>query len=242
MILKDITLNTPEENIIYDDVLLHLAEHNKGGEVLRFWESQDTFVVLGKISNEQEDVKIDKVCQDQIPLLRRSSGGGTVLQGQGCLNYSLILSKENSPQISDLRKSYQFILNKVIGALMVLGVNAVFCPISDIALADNFKKISGNAQKRSKKYILHHGTILYDFDLKKIDQYLKIPKDMPEYRRGRSHSEFVTNVPLAIDDVKNVIKKSFGIDYQAHDLNDFEKDCLKTFLDTRKNSINLSSV
>ena len=57
MLLKDLTLNTPQENILYDDVLLHLAEQGQGGEILRFWESPEYFVVLGKISKEQEDIK-----------------------------------------------------------------------------------------------------------------------------------------------------------------------------------------
>ena len=49
MILKDITLSTPEENIVYDEVLLSLAEQGQEGESLRFWESSSLFVVLGRI-------------------------------------------------------------------------------------------------------------------------------------------------------------------------------------------------
>ena len=91
--------------------------------------------------------------KDRIPVLRRSSGGGTVLQGKGCLNFSLVLSKEYNPHIGDLRKSYQFILGKVVTVLELLGIESKVHPVSDIALAENRKKISGNAQKRSKKYI-----------------------------------------------------------------------------------------
>jgi len=168
MILKDISFKSPQENILYDDVLLHLAEQGQQGEVLRFWESPVYFVVLGRIGKEREDAKIDAVRRDHISVLRRSSGGGTVLQGKGCLNYSLVLSQELNPQIADLRKSYQIILGKVIEALKQIGIESKFCPISDIALAENNRKFSGNAQKRLKKFILHHGTILYNFDLDKI--------------------------------------------------------------------------
>lgn len=234
MILKDISFNTPQENILYDEVLLHLAEQDKGGEVLRFWESRELFIVLGRICKEREDVKINAVHKNPIPVLRRCSGGGTVLQGKGCLNYSLILSKEHNPQISDLRRSYQFILDKVISALKQCHVEAVFCPISDIALAENHKKISGSAQKRSKKFILHHGTVLYDFDIQKIEQYLKIPKDVPEYRRGRSHMEFVANVPLTAQDIKEALNCHFDVDQKEDRLNNEEQDCLQSFLQCRK--------
>jgi len=242
MLLKDISLKSPQENILYDEVLLHLAERGKASEVLRFWESQEYFIVLGRIGKEQEDVKISEVRKDRIVVLRRSSGGGTVLQGKGCLNYSLVLSKERHPQITDLRKSYKVILGKVIETLKQLGVKAMFNPISDIALVENERKISGNAQKRSKKYILHHGTILYDFDIEMIERYLKIPKDIPNYRRGRTHFDFVANVPLAVDDIKDGLMKKFQVDAHEKTLNDQEQKCLKLFLKKKKASVILSGV
>ena len=226
----DTSFKTPEENILYDEVLLHLAEQGKLGEVLRFWESPEMFVVLGRICKEHEDVKMGEVLKDRVLVLRRSSGGGTVLQGKGCLNYSLVLSKERDRQIADLRQSYRVILGKVIAALKQFGVEAVFCPISDIALAENQKKISGNAQKRSKKFILHHGTILYNFDLAQIKKYLNMPKDIPEYRRDRSHLNFVTNVSLAAPDIKSALRNVFNVECEEKYLGDEEKDCLQSFL------------
>ncbi len=241
MLLKDISLPSPEENILYDEVLLQLAEQGKAGEVLRFWESSQMFVVLGRICKEQEDVKIDAVCRDGIPVLRRASGGGTVLQGKGCFNYTLVLSKENNSQIIDLHKSYESILGKVMSALKRLDVETIFCPISDLALADNHKKISGNAQKRARKFILHHGTILYDFDLSKIEQYLRIPKDVPEYRQNRSHLDFVANAPLTLSDIKSALKDVFDVDRQENGLNDDEKSCLRLLLRTREVHTKLDS-
>src|SRR5262245_50689788 len=82
----DISFDTPEENIAYDEVLLSLAEEGKLGEVLRFWESSQTFAVLGRIGKAQEDLDLDALRKDGIKVLRRASGGGTVLQGKGVLN------------------------------------------------------------------------------------------------------------------------------------------------------------
>ncbi len=241
MLLKDISLPTPEENILYDEVLLHLAEEGKAGEVLRFWESQQMFVVLGRIGKVQEDVKIDAVCEDSIPVLRRASGGGTVLQGKGCLNYTLVLSKEHGARMTDLHKSYEYILSSVITALKQLDVEVVFCPISDLALAKNNKKISGNAQKRARKFILHHGTILYDFDLPKIEQYLHIPKDIPDYRKERSHLDFVANVPLASAAIKEALKGAFRVDCQEDSLDEVEKGVIRSFLSTKSVRVELAS-
>ena len=196
MQLRDVSFSTSQENIAFDDVLLALAEKHGAGEYLRFWESSKVFVVLGRIGREEIDVNSAKVQEDNIPVLRRSSGGGTVLQGPGCLNYSVILSKQKHPELNDLRKSYEWISAKVIDALHNSGVEVYFRPTSDLATGSGEKKFSGNAQRRGKNYILHHGTILYNFDLSLITRYLNMPQDIPEYRKHRPHTDFVTNIPI----------------------------------------------
>ncbi len=240
MIAKDISFQTPTENILFDDALLDLAEHDDGGEVLRFWESPQTFIVLGRTSKPSEDVCLEKVKQDNISVLRRSSGGGTVVQGKGCLNFSLILSKEIHPEVAMLKKSYRFVLGKVINALGHFDIKADFRPISDLALSKSDKKFSGNAQKRGRKFILHHGTILYDFDLTLIERYLKIPKEIPEYRRGRPHLDFVANLPAGSQALKKVIADAFAVTAQENVLSPKEQERLNYFLQTRNVVIDLN--
>jgi len=196
MQLRDISFPTPQENIVFDEALWCLAEKHGRGEYLRFWESSEIFIVMGRIGRAEIDVNAIHTQEDNIPVLRRSSGGGTVLQGPGCLNYTLVLSKQKHPEINDLRKSYEWISVKVIEALSRAGVEAYFRPTSDIATDPSEKKFSGNAQRRGKHYILHHGTILYRFDLSLISRYLNMPKDAPQYRKHRPHTDFVTNVPI----------------------------------------------
>ena len=196
MQLRDISFPTPEENIAFDEVLLNLAEKQGMGEYLRYWESARIFIVLGRIGRAEIDINLTRTQEDNIPVLRRSSGGGTVVQGPGCLNYTLILSKQKHPVLNDLRQSYEWISGRVIEALRQSGVEAYFRPTSDLATGPGEKKFSGNAQRRGKHYILHHGTILYKFDLSLISRYLNMPQDIPEYRKQRGHTDFVTNIPL----------------------------------------------
>ncbi len=210
MQVKDISFPTPQENLLFDEELFNQADKHKGGECLRFWESPCVFVVLGRIGKEEDDVNLEQTTTDGVPVLRRSSGGGTVVQGPGCLNYSLVLSKQNYPQLNDLRKSYEWISQKVIEALRPAGVEAYFRPISDLATGTDERKFSGNAQRRGKGYILHHGTLLYNFDLSLISRYLKMPKDIPAYRQARAHNRFITNIPLKVPVFKHELAKVFG--------------------------------
>lgn len=211
MQVKDLSFTAPEDNILYDELLLQLAERQQAGEVLRFWQSEQVFVVLGRIGNEHDDVWLERTRQDGIPVLRRTSGGGTVVQGEGCLNYTLVLDKNRHADLQDLRRSYLWISQQVITALDQCGIKATFKPISDIALAENEKKISGNAQHRGKHFILHHGTILCDFDLDLISRYLQMPKDIPLYRQGRPHHDFVANTGISSVSIKNALAAVFGL-------------------------------
>ncbi len=198
----------PRMNLDYDDQLLRSAEAG-AGEVLRFWESPSYFVVLGRTCKEQEDVAGEACRRDNIPVLRRSSGGGTVLQGPGCLNFAVVLVKNNNAALASITGSYGHILGKVVRAMKGLGVEAVFRPVCDLALASTDRKFSGNAQRRGRNCILHHGTILYGFDLDRIGQYLKMPNKMPGYRNARSHDLFVANIPARPEEIRRAITASF---------------------------------
>ncbi len=209
MQLRDISFPTPAENIFFDEVLWRLAEKHEGGEFLRFWESPKIFIVLGRIGKQEADVNIAAAQKDNIPVLRRSSGGGTVVQGPGCLNFTLVLSRQKNPLLNDLRRSYQWISAKVIEALRQEGVEAYFRPTSDLAVGPREEKFSGNAQRRGRHYILHHGTILYNFDLTLISRYLNMPADTPVYRKDRPHADFVTNIPIVPNSFKDHLAKIF---------------------------------
>src|SRR5262245_28828367 len=91
MRLLDLTLPTPAENLACDDALLELCEQAGGGEVLRFWEPGQHFIVLGYANQVRAEVKLEACRTDGLGVFRRCSGGGAVLQGPGCLNYSLIV-------------------------------------------------------------------------------------------------------------------------------------------------------
>jgi lipoate-protein ligase A len=166
-------------------------------------------VVLGRTGVAEDDVELASVHRDNIPVLRRTSGGGTVLQGPGCLNFALVLSLERHPDLARIQRSYAYILNKIIAALMGLGIEAEFRPVSDLVLRSTQRKFSGNAQRRGRKFILHHGTILYDFNLSLVGRYLKMPRKMPDYRSGRPHMDFISNISVDPRELRVSIQKKF---------------------------------
>jgi lipoate---protein ligase len=204
-VIVDYSFADPVDNLCYDDTLLHLAERGDIRAALRFWESPSPFIVLGRSGDPLADLNLASVREDGIPVYRRSSGGGTVVQGPGCLNYALVLPKDGAWQ--DVRTSYRDISAWLLKTLSVLGVEGGrYEPISDLAIGD--RKFSGNAQRRGKHYLLQHGTLLYGFDLARISHWLAQPVAQPPYRRNRSHTDFVTNIHLEIGAWKHVVTTS----------------------------------
>lgn len=235
MQLQEISFNNPVENLVYDAFLLHQAEKHQKGEFLRFWESPVYFIVLGRAGKIAVDVNIDMAKRDGVGVWRRSSGGGTVLQGPGCLNFSLVLSKKRHDDIADLGRSYRWVSRLLIDAMAKQGIAAQFYPISDLATPQG-KKFSGNAQQRAKEHILHHGTLLYGFDLFKVSQYLLMPQDQPEYRRGRLHADFITNIALDLIGFKQEMMRALHISHQTTSLTSDQQQEFQDFMQEKQSS------
>src|SRR5262245_19901766 len=102
----DLSLPTIEGNLALDEALLLEAEAGLGGEVLRFWESTRPAIVIGAGGKLADDVNEAACLADQVAIARRSSGGGTVLLGPGCLCFSLVLNYERSDALREIASSF----------------------------------------------------------------------------------------------------------------------------------------
>ena len=197
----DLPLPSVAENLALDEALLLRAEAGDGDEVLRFWEWHSPAVILGAGGRLAEDVDEAACKVDQVPIFRRSSGGGTVLLGPGCLCYSLVLSYERDPALREIQSSFRFILDRVRDGLLGIHPGVELAGTSDLAVAG--RKCSGNSQQRKRRFLLHHGTILHAFDTKLTDRYLRMPARQPDYRLQRKHSEFIINLQTDSDELKS---------------------------------------
>ena len=166
------------------------------GERLLIWEAAHPAVVLPRNGAADAWAYPEACAARDIPILRRDSGGGAVVVGPGCLTYALILSLDARPALSDVTASYSTLLQATADTLAILGVT-----IHSTDLALGGRKFAGHAQRRLRRTLLHHGTILYGLDLGLIDAILPEPLRRPVWRGSRRHREFLTNVPLSRADL-----------------------------------------
>jgi len=225
----DLTSPTPAENLAADEALLDWFEENGGEGVLRFWEPENYFVVVGYGNHVETEVNVAACEAGGIPILRRCSGGGTVLQGPGCLNFSLVLKIEENGPLASITAANRFIMERNREAAerecrrqrsevggQKSEVRIEVRGHTDLALVprhsplDTFLKFSGNAQRRRKHFLLFHGTFLLGFDLALIDRFLRMPSKEPDYRQGRSHKDFLMNLELPAEAVKRSLSDAWG--------------------------------
>ncbi len=208
MQILDLSFATPYLNLACDEALLQACEAGAGKPVLRFWETDHYFVVLGHANKAHVEADIDACRRFEIPILRRSSGGGSVVNGPGCLNYTLVLPNEPGGPVGKVNQTYAYILARQKRALQTLLNDEIeILGISDLAIGQ--LKFSGNAQRRKKNYILFHGTFLLNFDFSWVTKLLPFPSQQPDYRKSRHHSEFLMNLNLPVEKVKQCLQKEW---------------------------------
>jgi lipoate---protein ligase len=195
------------DNLACDEALLEAAEEDGQGEILRLWEPVTSFVVVGYSNSLEKEVDLERCQKEGVPVFRRCSGGGAVLQSPGCLNYALVLDsvRRGLESISFanqwIMEQQRLALSRIHpGELQVRGH-------TDLVIGD--LKFSGNSQRRKRRFLLFHGSFLLRADLSRMESFLAHPSKEPAYRQGRSHSEFLNNLGVSSASVKQALQASW---------------------------------
>ena len=218
MKLLDLTLATGEENLALDEALLETAESSgQPREVLRIWESPDPLVVIGRASRIREEVNVSACKEAGVPILRRHSGGSTIVAGPGCLMYAVVLSYELRPELQAIDQAHRFVLGTISSGMNSLHPQIAMAGTSDLTIGGQ-TKFSGNALRCCRTHLLYHGTLLYDFDLELIGRLLLHPPRQPDYRQQRSHRDFVDNLPVPREALHAAVINAWCAELEAESL------------------------
>jgi len=209
MHLLDLTLPTPVENLALDEALLESAESGElPGDLLRLWEMPGIAVILGRSSRVADEVDQRAAQAAHVPVLRRSSGGAAVVAGPGCLMYSIVLKYEGREHLRLLDEVHRHVLGIIRSSLAPLVPSVEHVGTCDLAIAG--QKFSGNSLRCKRDHLLYHGTLLYNFDVTLVSHFLKMPPRQPEYRAGRSHADFLTNISISAAELRHTLSRSFS--------------------------------
>jgi lipoate-protein ligase A len=166
-------------------------------------------VIIGKHQAAHKEINTRFINENDIPVIRRISGGGTVFHDKGNLNFTFIRQSEAGRQV-DFRKHTK----PVIDFLLSLGAEAKFEGKNDIKIGG--LKISGNAEHIYRSRVLHHGTLLFSSSLEMLLNSLRNDKSCYTTRAVDSTPSSVMNL--------NEKLKNF------HDIYEFRSVMLNYFL------------
>lgn len=162
------------------------------GPFLWLWEATAIECVLGA-GTPATDVDLALCAASDVPVYRRRGGGGAVVLSPGCLIITAAYDGSRKPFATQWIDP---IAQAIARALHGLGLeDAVVRGLGDVALGQ--KKILGSSLYANREMALYQGSLLVDSDLDLIPLYLPHPSKEPDYRRGRSHLDFVTSMARA---------------------------------------------
>lgn len=145
-------------------------------------------IVMGISGKVEEMIDMEHYEKRPVPVIRRFSGGGTVLIDEETLFLSFIFNRQDQ----DIGTCPKRLLCWTESLL-----KPAFSPVdfqlreNDYVLGD--KKIGGNAQYFTKTRWLHHTSFLWDYSESQM-KVLKMPPKIPEYRKQREHGTFCTRL------------------------------------------------
>jgi lipoate-protein ligase A len=203
----DHTEPTIEANLALDEALLIAAEERGAGPSLRVWEASGPAVVLGASCKLHDDVDVALCRAEGVPVVRRSSGGGTVMVGPGALNINVVLPADFAPGLHAIDTSQAFVLERLALSLRRHGPEVGLQGLGDLTLGD--RKFAGSAQRRLKRFFLVHTSLLYNFPIDLIARYTRPPQRQPAYRAGRPHEAFLTNLDLPRDTLLSAVRSAW---------------------------------
>ena len=193
--------NEPEFNIAAEELILK----NIQDDVIMLYVNKPS-VIVGKHQNTYAEINYPFIRENNIPVIRRLSGGGTVYHDFGNVNFTFVMNGEEG-KLVDFAKFTE----PVILALGKLGVDAVRGGRNDLIAGG--KKISGNAEHVFKRRTLHHGTLLFSSDLGRLEDAIRVKPGRFKDKAVQSVRSRVANIspllatPLTVNEFVSFLAK-----------------------------------
>jgi len=170
-ILKKVKIHISTSHDVYANLALEEYLVTQSNDDILLFYINSPCVVIGKHQNPWKEVDLTLRNEKKHTVARRLSGGGTVYHDLGNIIFSFIRNKNQ-----DFVNFREHIV-PISAALEKLGISNVISPRNDIFVKEH--KVSGNAEHVNSKLgrILHHGTLLYDSDIIRLNGSIRPQKN-----------------------------------------------------------------
>ena len=176
-------------------------------------EGSSPAIVMGISGKVQELVDTEKTALAGVPIIKRFSGGGTVIVDEETIFVTFICQKN-----LHTFPAYPEPILKWSAALYQAACPIITLRENDYVIGE--KKCGGNAQYIKKDRWLHHTSFLWNWTSDRMGLLLH-PKKTPAYRAGRAHEEFICRLSEHVGDKTSWIdslKEELGRRYSVKEI------------------------
>jgi lipoate---protein ligase len=224
-----IFINRPETDPYFNIAAEEYFLKNSNEDIVMIWRSSPA-IVVGKHQNTIAEVNMDWISENQIPVIRRISGGGTVYHDEGNLNFTLIRSEERKDRMIDFRS----FTKPVVSFLAEFSIHADFEGKNNLVIGG--EKFSGNSAHVYRNRIIHHGTLLFETNLEKLNFSISPNIANVEDKAVQSIRAKVTNISAHLD--QQISIKEFASDFEKYLHNYFSVSNIRNISTKEKEAIN----
>jgi len=192
-------------NLAADEYFL---DHLSPQDMLLYFYVNANAVIIGRGQNPWAECNLNAMRADGVQLVRRITGGGAVFHDAGNLNFSFIAGEG----IYDVRRQ----LDMILSAVRALGIPCDFSGRND--LLSEGRKFSGNAFCARGGLRQHHGTLLVDSDLTRLQNYLNVDPRKLQAKGVKSVRSRVCNLrehcpALTVEAMLAALKDAYRLHY-----------------------------
>jgi len=154
------------------------------------WQPEESVIVLGQSNSMEAALYSDAVAKDSLRVTKRPSGGETVILTPSTIAFTIA---KRFPVMIPFKEYFRLVNSVVVAGLEEMGVSWLGSKgISDITIGN--RKILGSSMRKVNDRLVYHAVLNLGEDPAIFGRYLRHPGREPDYRAGRSHSEFVTSM------------------------------------------------
>lgn len=186
----DTDLERPQLTAAIDEALLESRKDGRSGNTIHLYRRRPPSISIGYFQSATEVADLDACRRDDVPVVRRISGGGAIYTDEMQLVYALITRPERPMKA---KQGLETVCGAIVRALGRLGIEGARMEgINDVVIGNS--KVSGSAQVIRKGVHLVHGTVLVDADLEAMDTYLRPHGTKMEHRGHETPAARVTTL------------------------------------------------
>jgi len=193
------------------------------------WQNADA-VIVGLHQNTMQEINRGFIDKNNIPVVRRLSGGGAVFHDKGNLNFTFI-TRESDTGAIDFANSCK----PIADALKSMGVPVEFRGRNDMTIDE--KKFSGNARYYKDGRLMHHGTLLFDVNLDKLSEALRVSDDKLVSKGVKSVRSRVANLreylSMNVEEFWIALHKAMASDMPEYTLTKQDLEAVETLKNSR---------